>query len=158
MHFKQDFHVYQNPIKEDCLQPRGHHEDTTSHSDQVQRPIFKVIFRSKQPQVKVICNGQNRLSCQQSYHSNLSPTSTIYKLSKYQTRHLHTLESVMPMKRKFPTRILAYHLYRAQTSFHSQSHQGQWYIDEHSSRETTHKTIDALSLKTIIRLSMKEIY
>ena len=93
MHFKQDFHVYQNPIKEDCLQPRGHHEDTTSHSDQVQRPIFKVIFRSKQPQVKVICNGQNRLSCQQSYHSNLSPTSTIYKLSKYQARHLHTLAS-----------------------------------------------------------------
>ena len=93
MHFKQDFHVYQNPIKEDCLQPRGHHKDTTSHSDQVQRPIFKVIFRSKQPQVKVICNGQNRLSCQQSYHSNLSPTSTIYKLSKYQTRHLHTLAS-----------------------------------------------------------------
>ena len=68
------------------------------------------------------------------------------------------LNLVMPMKRKFPTRILAYHLYRAQTSFHSQSHQGQWYIDEHSSRETTHKTIDALSLKTIIRLSMKEIY
>lgn len=93
MHFKQDFHVYQNPIKEDCLHPRGHHEDTTSHSDQVQRPIFKVIFRSKQPQVKVICNGQNRLSCQQSYHSNLSPTPAIYKLSKYQARHLHTLAS-----------------------------------------------------------------
>lgn len=62
------------------------------------------------------------------------------------------LNLVMPMKRKFPTRILAYLLYRAQTSCHSQSHQGQQYIDEHSSRETTHKTTDALSLKAIIRL------
>ena len=158
MHFKQDFHVYQNPIKEDCLQPRGHHEDTTSHSDQVQRPIFKVIFRSKQPQVKVICNGQNRLSCQQSYHSNLSPTSTIYKLSKYQARHLHTLESCHANETQVLDKDTSISQHSSQTSFHCQSHQGQWYIDEHSSRETTHKTIDALSLKTIIRLSMKEIY
>lgn len=102
MHFKQDFHVYQNPIKEDCLQPRGHHEDSTSHSDQVQRIPFKVTFRYKQPQVKVICNGQNRLSCQQSHHSNLSPTPAIYKLSKYQARHLHTLASCNACETQIP--------------------------------------------------------